>query len=96
MSSPKQAAINVSHLEGIRFRMKCPPDHFETGNKLNVFQLLSPSPVPPAPMTTIRIYSLLQKVVAAIFFISFEQVYPVESYPSIHFASNFHAIDIRR
>src|SRR5712691_1565966 len=66
MSRPKQAAINVSHLEGIRFRMKCPPDHFETGNRSNVFQLLSSSPVPPAPMITIRICSLLQ-VIAAIY-----------------------------
>src|SRR5438445_1171111 len=46
-------------------------------------------PVPPAPMTTIRICSLLQKMVAAIFFISSEQVYLVKSHQSIYFDSNF-------
>src|SRR6266849_3156273 len=46
-------------------------------------------PVPPVPMTTIRICSLLQKVVAALFSPPSEQVYLVESYQSLYFDSNF-------
>src|SRR5438270_2302219 len=51
MSRPKQAAINVSHLEGIRFRMRCPrtgvsisPPYICSHAQSALFQLLSSSP----------------------------------------------------